>query len=220
MGRKSNVYSRVPEAEEIIKKLCEKYPDVLWAVRSENVAVLGIENRERSEKNRTLAKIKAVKGTEKAIYISNNIPIRYIIEVYWSDINEWSTELKQAILFHELLHCHPEFDRTVKHDSEDFRVMIGSKDFGVDWTQRKDLPNLLTDDVKFDLQLLPKIEELEDEEDNLDDEEKKNKIKEAKELAKEAKKNKKLEKAKEAGGEEITQGDDVFPEDVGDDKDQ
>jgi hypothetical protein len=98
--------------------------------------------------------------------------------------------------------------------------MIGSKDFGVDWTQRKDLPNLLTDDVKFDLQLLPKIEELEDEEDNLDDEEKKNKIKEAKELAKEAKKNKKLEKAKEAGGEEITQGDDVFPEDVGDDKDQ
>jgi predicted metallopeptidase len=211
MGRKSNVYSRVPEAEEIIKQLCEKYPAVLWAVRSENVAVLGIENKERSEKNNTLAKIKAVKGTEKAIYISNNIPIRYIIELYWSDINAWSAELKQAIIFHELLHCHPEFERTVKHDLEDFRLMIGSKDFGVDWSQRKDLPNLLTDDVKFDLNLLPKIEDLESEEDNLDDEEKKMKIKEAKEKSKEEKKNKKkLDKASEAGGEDINEEDDVL----------
>ncbi len=160
MGRKSNVYSRVPEAEEIVKKLCEKYPDVLWAVRNDgSIAVLGIENKERSEKNNTLAKIKAIKGTEKAIYISNNINIRYVLELYWSDWNMWSPELKQVVLFHELLHVHPELERVVRHDLEDWRIVV--EKLGVSYLKNnKDLPNLLNDDVKFDLQLLPKIEEL------------------------------------------------------------
>ena len=203
MGRKSNVYSRVPEAEEIIKQLCEKYPDVLWAVRNDgSIAVLGIENKERSEKNNTLAKIKAIKGTEKAIYISNNINIRYVLELYWSDWNMWSNELKQVVLFHELLHVHPELERVVRHDLEDWRIVV--EKLGVSYLKNnKDLPNLLNDEVKFDLQLLPKIDDLESEEDDLEDDAKIKKIKEDKALAKEAKKAKKLEKAKEAGGDDI-----------------
>lgn len=191
MGRKSNTYSRVPEAEDLIKRLCEKYAEVLWTVRPETIAVLGIENKERSEKNHTLAKIKAVKGTEKAIYMVNNIPIRYIIELYWSDYQIWDGALKQAILFHELLHVHPEFERVVKHDCEDFRIVLNQ--FGVDWSKdTKKLPNLLTEDVKFDLSLRPVIEDMDEDgegDDNIDEDDK---VKETK-----AKKGKKADKGTE-----------------------
>jgi predicted metallopeptidase len=175
MGRKSNVYSKVVEADEIIKKLCEKQPSVLWAIGdSKYIVVMGIEDKERSKKNKTLAKIKPVRGTEKAIYQINQIPYRYIIEVYWSDWNLWSHKERAAILFHELLHIHPEGEKTVKHDCEDFRIVLDK--LGVDWFKKGSaLPDLTSDDVKFNLELRPAIEDLDEEsgeEDNIDEIEK------------------------------------------------
>lgn len=210
MGRKSNVYSKIDDADAIIKKLCDKQSAVLWAVKPETVTVMGIENKERSKKNHTLAKIKPVKGTEKAIYGLNHIPYRYIVEVYWSDFNMWSKAERAAILFHELLHIHPEGERVIKHDCEDWRVMLDA--LGVDWVKKGEaLPDLTRDDVKFNLELRPKIDDLEDEdedgEDNLDDIEKKKEIKEAKAKAKEA------EKAqRKAKNDEISDDDAVVEE--------
>jgi len=159
MGRKARVYSRVDEADGMIKAICAKQPDAMGFVRPPSIVVMGIENTERSEKNHTLAKIKPIKGAEKAIFQLNNIPARYIIEVYWSDWNAWSTKQKQWILFHELLHCHPDFERTIKHDCEDFKIILDK--VGVDWaTKKDDLPNLAEDDVKFNLDLRPGIEDL------------------------------------------------------------
>lgn len=161
MGRKARVYSRVDEADAMIKGLCEKQPDAMGFVRPTSIAVMGIENSERNEKNHTLAKIKPIKGAEKAIFQLNNIPVRYVIELYWSDWNAWSTKQKQWILFHELLHCHPEFEKTIKHDCEDFKIILDK--VGVDWSSnaKKDaLPNLIDDDVKFNLELRPGIKDL------------------------------------------------------------
>lgn len=164
------VYARITEAETIIKQLCEKQPEVLWCVRPDMVTVMGIENKERSEKNKTLAKIKPIKGCEKAILQNNNIPIRYIIEMYWSDWREWDEKKRQWILFHELLHIHSEVGKTIKHDCEDFKIVLDK--VGVNWTTSKDLPNLLLGDVKFDLELRPSMEEVEEEDkDEIDEEE-------------------------------------------------
>lgn len=163
------VYSRVVEAENIIKKLCEKYPDVLWCVKPENVAVLGIENKERPEKNKTLAKIKPVKGCEKAILQLNNILTRYCIEIFWSDWKEWDEKKKQWIIFHELLHIHHEIGKTIKHDILDFRILVDK--VGVEWQNSKNLPDLLNDDVKFNLDLRPSLKDIEEEdEDGKEDE--------------------------------------------------
>jgi predicted metallopeptidase len=159
MGRKARVYSKVDEADAIIKGLCEKQPDAMGFVRPETVIVMGIENSERSEKNHTLAKIKPIKGAEKAIFQINNIKVRYVIELYWSDWNAWSMKQKQWILFHELLHVHPDFEKTIKHDCEDFKIILDK--VGVDWTNKKDeLPNLLDEEVKFNLDLRPGIKDL------------------------------------------------------------
>jgi len=195
MGRKARVYSKIDEADAIIAGLCEKQPDAMWCVRPNAMVVMGIENAERNEKNHTLATIMPIKGAEKAIFQLNNIAARYIIVVYWSDWNTWSTKQKQWILFHELLHCHPDFERTIKHDCQDFKLILDK--VGVDWVSKKDeLPNLIDDDVKFNLELRPGIKELteedegdeiEDKEDKGDVEEKKAKKKTKKELADEQK---------------------------------
>ena len=160
MGNTEKQYSRVKEAEEIIKNLCAKQPEVLWCVRPENVAVLGIENKERPEKNTTLAKIKPVKGCEKAILQDNNIPIRYCIEIFWSDFNTWTEKQKQWILLHELLHIHHEVGKSIKHDCEDWRIILSK--VGVEWWKKEDLPDLLNDDVKFDLNLRPSLKDIDE----------------------------------------------------------
>jgi len=163
------VYSRVTEAEDIIKKLCEKQPDVLWCVKPEMVAVLGIENKERSDKNNTLAKIKPVKGGEKALLQFNNIPVRYIIEVYWSDWHEWKERKKQWVIFHELLHIHHEIGKTIKHDCEDFRLILDK--VGVDWVNSDKLPDLINEKVEFKLDLRPSLGDVEEETDDIEDDE-------------------------------------------------
>jgi predicted metallopeptidase len=178
------VYSRVTEAEEMIRELCGKYPEALWCVRPQMVTVLGIENKERAEKNTTLAKIKPIKGCEKAILQDNNIPTRYIIEIYWSDWREWKETKRQWIMFHELIHIHSEVGKTIKHDCEDFKIVLDK--VGVNWITSETLPNLLNEKVEFNLDLRPSMEDAEEENDEINEEiEKKKRGRPKKEVAKE-----------------------------------
>lgn len=159
MANKETVYSKVEEADAIIKALCEKHSDVLWRVVPDQVVVLGIENKKRGKKNKKLAKIKPVKGVEKVILQFNNVPTRRIIELYWADWNEWGPRLRKAILFHELLHIGDEDGKVVKHDCEDFRIMIDK--LGVDWVNNPEkLPDLTNDEIVFDPKLMPGLDEL------------------------------------------------------------
>ena len=171
MANTERVYSRVVEAETIVKKLCKKQPDVLWCVRPDNVIVLGIENKERNEKNKTLAKVRPIKGCEKAILQLNNIPIRYAIELYWSDWHTWKEAQKQWIILHELLHIHQEIGKTIKHDCEDFQILIDK--VGVRWFESDKLHNLFNEDVKFNLDLRPSLGDDDEEVDNIDEDEEK-----------------------------------------------
>ena len=155
MVKKEKEYARVPAAEEIIKELCKKYPDALWAVKPENVAVLGVDNVEKPEKNKVLAKIKAIRGSDKALLKLYNVPVRYVITLYCSDWNKWTENLKQWVMFHELLHITAEVGSVVKHDCEDFMLILDAA--GVNWSNRTDLPSLLNSDVKFNLDLRPNM---------------------------------------------------------------
>ena len=87
----------------------------------------------------------------------NNVDIRYIIEVYWSDYNEWTPKLKQWIIFHELQHIAADVGKTVKHDCEDFRIVLDI--VGVNWTSKEsELPDLINGEkVEFDLNLRPNM---------------------------------------------------------------
>lgn len=164
------VYSRVMEAEEMIAKLCEKQPKLLWRVRPQTVQVWGVENKERADGNKTLAKIKAVKGVEKAIMQDANLSVRYHLDIYWSDWKQWKENQKQGILIHELLHIHEEPGKLIKHDIEDFRILLDKT--GVKDDSYENFPDVFINDVEFDMNLLPKTEEIEEEEkDEIDEEE-------------------------------------------------
>ena len=155
---KETIYSPVKEAQETIEKLCAKYSDVLWQVRPASVIVMGVENKERGKKNNTLAKVRTIRGSERAVLQLNNVPVRYIIELYWSDWNDWKERFKQWIILHELLHICNEEGKLVRHDSEDFKIILDA--VGVNWAQpNSQLPNLLEEDVEFDLDLRPGLTE-------------------------------------------------------------
>lgn len=205
------VYSRVTEAEAMIKAICQKQPEVLWCVRPEMVQVWGVENKERSEKNKKLAVIKPIKGVEKAIMQDANLPVRYHIDLYWSDWREWKERKKQWIMFHELLHIHSEVGKSIKHDCEDFRIILDK--VGVDWSNSETLPDLVNDDVKFNLELRPSMEEVDEEDkDEIDEEEvEKKRGRQKKEKSEEPKEEKKEEGSEgEKGTEEGTEDGNVF----------
>ena len=174
MAKTEKTYSEITEAEEIIKKLCAhpNTKDVLWAVKPESIVVLGIDNKERGKKQKTLAKIIPIKGVEKVIMNINKINVQYAIETHWVDWNKWGDQLKQWIIFHELLHIASEEGKTIKHDVMDFRIIVDK--VGVDWSSsNKSLPDLLKDDVKFNKDLIPStVDALESqEEDDKEDKE-------------------------------------------------
>jgi len=155
MSQVEKVHSRVEEAEEIIAQLCEEYPEALWAVNQNLIAVLGVENKERPKNSKKLATIRPVKGINKSLMILNGIPIRYVVEVYWDDYNAWNMAQKSAIMFHELLHIGDEIGKLVKHDLMDFRIMVDK--LGVDWHKDPNLPNLLNKHIDFDLSFRPNV---------------------------------------------------------------
>lgn len=157
MSQTEKTYEVVTEAEEIIKQLKEQYPDELWAIRPEIMTVLGVTNKDRPKNSKKLATVKSIKGTTKALMLLNRVDTRYVIEIYWTDWNAWSKAQKESVIFHELLHPDYEIGKLVKHDIEDFHIMIDK--LGCDWFNDPKLPSLLDNKIKFDLNLRPNIPE-------------------------------------------------------------
>ena len=89
--------------------------------------------------------------------VLNRVNTRYIIELYCTDWNTWSKAQKESVIFHELLHPDYEVGKIVKHDVEDFQIMIDK--LGCNWFGNKDLPSLLETKVDFDLSLRPNVPE-------------------------------------------------------------
>jgi len=157
MSQTEKLYEVITEAEEIVKQLKEQYPDELWAIRPEIITVLGVTNKDRPKNSKKLASVRSIKGTTKALMVLNRVNTRYIIELYCTDWNTWSKAQKESVIFHELLHPDYEVGKIVKHDVEDFQIMIDK--LGCNWFGNKDLPSLLETKVDFDLSLRPNVPE-------------------------------------------------------------
>ena len=174
MAREARTFSRIVEADAMIQALCDKYPEVLWSVRPSTVAIMGVDNQERTEKamkkNPVYAKLRPVKGAEKSIFQNNDIPIRFIVEMYWSDWHAWTSELKQMVIFNKMLEISPEDEKRNSPDCVGFRILMDK--VGVTWdiSNGIGLPNLLQDDIKFDISLRPGLDTEEDDGGDSDEE--------------------------------------------------
>ncbi len=156
MAGEPKAYELLPEANEMIAKLCS-HPStkrILWAVQPENIAVLCITNKERPEGSATIAKTSRVSGSMEAILEANKIGVKYVIELYAHDWRSMTNGRRQAVIFHELLHIPPPTDSgLVKHDVEDFAIMIDA--LGVNWFDSDSVPEILSGEVKFNATLSP-----------------------------------------------------------------
>ncbi len=160
MSKEPRSYERMPEAEQLITAICDKYKDVTWAVRPEQIAVMCITNLERGEKaiekNPAYIKLRPVKGAEKAIFETNKIPIRNIIELYASDWAAWTTGAKQCILLNTIMEISPEEEKKNAPDLVGFKIIADA--LGVNWDRElATLPNILSTDIEFDLDLRPGV---------------------------------------------------------------
>lgn len=155
--KEEKIYERVESAEQTIKALCEKYPEILWRIRDGKIAVLGITNKDRSEKSKTLFKVNPVKGAQKALNIIYHVPISYIIEIFWSDWNVWDANFREWIVLKALLTISEEDGKTIKPDCSDFRIILDI--VGVDWEKSTTLPSLTMSVVPFKKELMPAIEQ-------------------------------------------------------------
>jgi len=172
MAKTESHYSRITEAEDTIQKLCDKYADVFWTVKPDMIIVMGIDNKTRSEAQKKkvpyFMKLKAIKGSEKALLIDNNIPSRYIIETYWDEWNDWKESRKQIMLANELLKVTVDVGKTNSYDCAGFKILIS--EFGVNWsTSDSSLKDMLVCDVDFDLDLRPGLDVEEPESDEIED---------------------------------------------------
>ena len=108
--KEEKIYSRVNDAEEIVKELCEKQKELLWQVKPEIVMVVGVENKTRSEKQKAkepvYTRLKAISGVEKEVLKLNAVNTRFIIEVYWE---EWL--LKRSEMRLKILRSFPQRSR-------------------------------------------------------------------------------------------------------------
>ena len=168
MGRKKNVekeeksFAVVEEGEVIVKKLCERYPEILWTCQPDTIGVYGVENQEKSKSITTLAKIRKVNGVMAAVLEKHNINLKYIIELYFSDWQNWKTTTKNFVIFHELLHIgDPDSKGLRKHSIEDFRLTVDV--LGVASYESDNVPNLLGDKkVEFNKVLIAQMMKSED----------------------------------------------------------
>lgn len=168
MGRTARTYAEVTEASAIIEELCGKYPEVFWAVQPHTVTVLGIDNVERTEKavkkNNVWSQLRNIKGVEGALFAKNNIPVRYVIELFWSDWNRWSRALKTCVIAERLLEITPEVDKKNSPDCKGFKILLDA--IGIDWgVEGGNPPDLLSEvGAKFNLDLRPGLDEESEEE--------------------------------------------------------
>lgn len=73
---------------------------------------------------------------------------KYQIAFYMDKWNEWDEEMQLIMLFKALYNISEDFDGKLrKQDALDPYVIL--KTFGLDWTFRDDLPNILNDPIHF-----------------------------------------------------------------------
>ena len=160
------LYTEVDEANDIARELTERYADVFWQVRLNQVSFLGVENKQPTKRS-PLMKVRGIANAEKAVMLINKVPTRYIVEFFWSSWHEWSDELKQWYVTKALLSISVEEGKLIRPDCTEFRIILDQ--VGVDWDQRTDLPNLLANaKVEFNLDLRPGLED-EDEDEEKED---------------------------------------------------
>lgn len=144
MAQVDPVYQEIPEFLQIADKLIEAHPDLFANIDVATIACCGITNKDRSEKKTQLWELKAIKPP-----ISLFCPKSYVVVFFQKDWDSLSEKHRHLITADVLCSIPPGGGGDIKPmDYKDHSVML--RTFGVDYMNRSDVPDLLSDTDKID----------------------------------------------------------------------
>jgi predicted metallopeptidase len=145
-GRKELTYEVLDNAQILVKKIVDSFPDLFFEVNPDQVLVVGIQNDPPASKS-WLARIKNIRGIWKTLAEQHKLYTKFVIEIYTADYNSMNENQKAWIILHELLHITTmKSTEMFKHNVQDFSGII--KKIGPNAYLTSELPDLFK--TKFD----------------------------------------------------------------------
>jgi predicted metallopeptidase len=133
----------VKEAEEIVSRLCELYPDKLGHINPEAIGCAQVINKEKPDSSATLAKIVGIKAPV-SLYCTK----QYVIAFFKNTWDELNKPQKSVLIMSMLLRIPDDSDGGIlAEDLKDLKVLVRA--FGVDYLDSPRLPDLTADKYVF-----------------------------------------------------------------------
>lgn len=126
------------EAQDIVSKLCQLYPERFGHIMSDSIGCIGMMNKDKGE-NKKDSKIKGIKMPE-SLFCSKI----YIIEFFQNSWEEYTPAQRAAMLIKNLDRIPDTEDgpdgSVLPEDLKDNRTLV--KGWGVDYMDNPQLPDL------------------------------------------------------------------------------
>jgi len=123
------------EYKDIAQRLINKYPQNFGNFDINKILFL----KETSKSPKKYAETRKV--TPPYTFMTS---VKFIITVYEPCIVSMNDAQLHLLMLHELMHIDEDFEKLVKHDLEDFKVIISK--YGATWDIDPNLPDILEDE--------------------------------------------------------------------------
>ena len=123
------------EYTEIMNRVLENYPELNY-IRESQATIICLTSEHEKKQNKKTVFAECEKIPEKYKW---SVPCDFTITVFLPNVERFTEEQKEILMYHELLHVGIDVDgneekyRIIPHDIEEFRSVI--EQFGLDWAE-------------------------------------------------------------------------------------
>jgi Putative phage metallopeptidase len=143
MPQEAPVFSQMPDADEVVLKLVQKYPEKFGHIDPTLVGCVAVTGKNKPEGQEWDIKVHGIKAPLSIF--SSKI---YVLEFFMTTWENYTPVQRQYMIFKTLVRIKDTFDGALdKEDLKDCRCLV--KKFGVSYMDKPDLPDLI--EAKVDL---------------------------------------------------------------------
>jgi len=141
MAQVKATYEDCKDAEEVAKKLIDKYPDFYGHIDMDKIKCLAINNKDRGE-GKKMWDVRAIPD-----FALQDCPYTHYIVIFLSDWVEMSSKLRNLLLADILFSIPDEEGKVKSYDLKGYSPMF--RTFGPDFMEDDTVQDPLADDVKW-----------------------------------------------------------------------
>ena len=125
--------------KDVAEKLIKKYPKAFEHIDVDKI--LFLRDTKKRPKNK-FADIRKV-GYPYNFFTEH----KFIMTFYENNMEPLAKEPTNMVVFHELMHISYDFEKLVKHNVQDFDVIVDK--YGSNWAFQQNLPDILEDNTVY-----------------------------------------------------------------------